>query len=105
MVIAGLLDELDEDLELVDLLDEDFEEDDDLELLDLLDEELLEEEVSSVLDEAEEEVSVELDDDDETTAELSELEELSELLSTGVITLDEVLWDSPPIGGLVCLHG
>lgn len=105
MVIAGLLDELDEDLELVDLLDEDFEEDDDLELLDLLDEELLEEEVSSVLDEAEEEVSVELDDDDETTAELSELDELDELLSTGVITLDEVLWDSPPIGGLVCLHG
>lgn len=108
MVIAGLLDELDEDLELVDLLDEDFEEDDDLELLDLLDEELLEEEVSSVLDEAEEDVSVELDDDDETTAELSELDELdelSELLSTGVITLDEVLWDSPPIGGLVCLHG
>ena len=105
MVIAGLLDELDEDLELVDLLDEDFEEDDDLELLDLLDEELLEEEVSSVLDEAEEDVSVELDDDDETTAELSELDELDELLSTGVITLDEVLWDSPPIGGLVCLHG
>ena len=105
MVTAGLLDELDEDLELVDLLDEDFEEDDDLELLDLLDEELLEEEVSSVLDEAEEDVSVELDDDDETTAELSELDELDELLSTGVITLDEVLWDSPPIGGLVCLHG
>ena len=104
MVTAGLLDELDEDL----LDEEDFVEDDDLELLlDLLDDELLEDELSSVLDEAEDEVTSELEVD-ETTAELDELDELevlSVLLSTGVMVLDEELWDSPPMGGLVCLHG
>ena len=101
MVTAGLLDELDEDL----LDEEDFVEDDDLELLlDLLDDELLEDELSSVLDEAEDEVTSELEVD-ETTAELDELEVLSVLLSTGVMVLDEELWDSPPMGGLVCLHG
>ena len=103
--------------------DEDFEEDeedfddeedeDDLELLDFeLDDDAEEEEEtedellagdSSELDEAEEEVSSELED--ETIAGFSELEE--ELLSIGVITLEEELWVSPPImlSGALIRHG
>lgn len=81
-VTTGLLDE-----ELEVFVEDDFVEVEDCELLD---EELEEAEV----------VSDELDDDEETEGELDELDELDELLSTGVLTLDEVLWFPSLMGGL-----
>lgn len=83
-VTTGLLDE-----ELEVFVEDDFVEDDFVEVEDceLLDEELEEAEV----------VSDELDDDEETEGEFDELDEL---LSTGVLTLDEVLWFPSLMGGL-----
>ena len=80
-VTTGLLDE-----ELEVFVEDDFVEDDFVEVEDceLLDEELEEAEV----------VSDKLDDDEETEGELDEL------LSTGVLTLDEVLWFPSLMGGL-----
>lgn len=106
--------ELDDDFEEdEDLVDEDFVEDEDFDedfVEDADDEEADEEplceDVSSVLDEAEEEASEELVVDDESVDELTEL--VSELLSEGVTTLDEVLWESPPImlsGVFLSFHG